>query len=556
MIDGVSIARYYSMGSTEDESGMKNRRVLAGVVMLLTVPSAAMPAAAAADLNVLYIGMQQDVPDFNTWNLPSNSVWKSNVINWGFEGLVGLDFDGLPMPVLAESWSFDEPTLTWTFNLRQGVTFHDGSPFTADDVVFIYTAARSSTTYASNIVGPFDANADGLCSAEEVTNAIVKVNDYTVTMKMATEYGLFLTYTAGIPIMPKAIWENHVTPDGLIDVLWNDPAATISTGPWKYKEGADNVYRIMEKYDGYWGKEKTTPLGYNFWAPNIDQLYFKMYASIDTAILALQSGEVDHLPWAITAGRIPSLQADPNIQLFYQSDNGYFYMAFNQKFDPMGSLPFRQAVSHVIDKAQIVNVYMGGFGSQGDAVEPPFWGEDAWYNATVDDYPFDSTFDTPNAILDAAGYEDANLDGWRDLPDGSPMPKLTILTPPADYDPIRIRAGQMIAKNMRDGLHINVEAKALDFDTLVTRLNSMDYQLLIIGWSLGSEPVSNVFDIMGPYAPSNTFGWWSEANPNPYYSDLFGVVTRGDAESQALADECLRLEGLDCLHALGTGRDC
>ncbi|OGS43931.1 MAG: hypothetical protein A3K76_05765 [Euryarchaeota archaeon RBG_13_57_23] len=500
-------------------------------------------AEAADQPNVLYIGMQQDIPDFNTWNLASNSVWKSNVINWGFEGLVGLDFDGLPMPVLAESWTFDEPTLTWTFTIRQGVTFHDGTPMDADDVVFMFQHARQGTTYASNIINAFDANDDGSCSEAEMTTAVNKVDDYTVTMKMGSSYGLFLTTTAGLPILPMAIWENHLS-GGLVDILWNDPDATISTGPWRYKEGEDNSYRIMEKYTGYWGKNKTTPLGYKMYAPNIDQLYFKLYASIDTAILALQSGEVDHLPWAITAGRIPSLQADPNIKLFYESDNGYFYMAFNQKFDPMGYLPFRQAVSHVIDKAQIVNVYMGGFGTQGDACEPPFWGEDAWYNATVEKYPFDADYSTPIALLNAAGFVDANGDGWRDLPDGTPMQKLTILTPPADYDPIRIRAGQMIAKNMRDGLHINAEAKALDFDTLVTRLQSMDFQLLIIGWSLSSDPVGNVFDIIGPRASSNTFGFWSEANPNPFYSDLFGVVTRADAETQALADEVLRLENL------------
>ena len=531
---------------------MTSRRVLAGLVTLLTVltafaviPSAATIARAeAADQpNILYIGMQQDIPDFNTWNLASNSVWKSNVLNWGFEGLVGLDFDGLPMPVLAQSWTFDEPTLTWTFTLRQGVTFHDGTPFTADDVLFIFQHAREGTTYASNIINAFDANDDGACSAAEMTTAITKVDAYTVKMKMGSAYGLFLTTTAGVPMMPKAIWENHLTTAGLLEVLWSDKTATISTGPWKYKEGTASSYRIMEKYTGYWGKNATTPLGYKFYAPNIDQLYFKMYASIDTAILALQSGEVDHLPWAITAGRIPSLQADPNIKLFYESDNGYFYIAFNQKFDPMGDLSFRKAVSHVIDKDQIVNVYMGGFGSKGDAAEPPFWGADAWYNATVEKYPFDADYSTSNALLDAAGFT-IGSSGWRNLPDGTPMQKITILTPPADYDPIRIRAGQMIAKNMRDGLHINAEAKALDFDTLVTRLQSMDFQMLIIGWSLSADPVGNVFDIIGPRAGSNTFGFWSEANPNPFYKDLFGVVTRADAETQVLADEVLRLENL------------
>src|SRR4030067_802008 len=224
---------------------MKNRRVLAGLVTLLTVltafaviPSAMPVRAEAADQpNVLYIGMQQDIPDFNTWNLASNSVWKSNVINWGFEGLVGLDFDGLPMPVLAESWSFDEPNLTWTFKIRQGVTFHDGTPMNADDVVFIFQHARQGTTYSSNIINAFDANNDGACSEAGVTAAITKVDAYTVKMKMGSSYGLFLTTTAGVPILSKAIWQTHLTTGGLLDVLWNDEKALNATGPRISKEG-------------------------------------------------------------------------------------------------------------------------------------------------------------------------------------------------------------------------------------------------------------------------------------------------------------------------------
>src|SRR4030042_411526 len=185
---------------------------VAVVVGGLVVPSDRV-AAQTSDVRTLRIGMQQDIPDFNTWNLASNSVWKSNVINWGFEGLVGLDYDGLPMPVLAQGWTFDEPNLEWTFTLRQGVTFHDGAPFTADDVLFVYTHARSGTTYTSDIVNAFDANDDGLCSEAEMTAAITKVDNYTVKMKMGSPYGLFLTSTAGIPMMPRAIWERHLSGD-------------------------------------------------------------------------------------------------------------------------------------------------------------------------------------------------------------------------------------------------------------------------------------------------------------------------------------------------------
>ena len=517
---------------------MKNSRVLAGLVALFTVLTvfAALPAvqvkAAADQPNVLYLAMQQDMPDFNTWNLASNSVWKSYVINWGFEGLVGLDYNMLPFGVLATDWSFDESSLTWTFHIRHGVTFHDGTPMNADDVVFIYKAAREGTAYSANIINAFDWDQNGAVNQSEIDRSVVKVDDYTVNMTMAVPYGQFLTTTAGIPIMPKAIWQSHLTSDGLIDTTWGtDPRATISTGPWKYKEGIQNTYRIMEKYTNYWGKNATTPLGYKMYPPNVDQLYYKIYASIDTAILALQSGAVDYITWPITAGRVPSLQADPNLKMQYLSDNGYFYLAFNEKFDPMGNVSFRRAISMLIDKDQIVNVYMGGYGTKGSACEPPFWGD--WYNSTVDTWPY--SIDNAKAMLTAAGFIDVNGDGWRELPGGAPMEKITILTPPADYDPVRIRAGQMIALNMRS-VGINAEAKAIDFDTLVTRLQSMDYQMLIIGWSLSSEPVGNVFDILGPKANQNTFGFWSVDDPNPFYKDLMGVNTLADASTQAAAD--------------------
>lgn len=540
---------------------MKNRAILVGLVALFTVVSGfavvpAMPAKGAAEVNTLYLAMQQDIPDFNTYNLGSNSVWKSNVINWGFESLAGLDYNMLPYKLLAEDWEFDPDTLEVTIHLRHGVYFHDQPDFgyakeemDADDVVFCYRAARDGTTYSSNLINAFDSNDDAVVSWAEINAGVWKVDKYTVKMKMAKPYGAFFTNTLGLPIMPESIWnqtgrvnkdpasESYLT----FNVLWNHELATVSTGPYKYKEGLPGIYRVMVRNEDYWGKDFTTPAGYKIFPPNVHRLYYKIYASIDTAILALQAGDVDHITWAITAGRVPSLQVNPNIRMQYLADNGYFYLAFNQKMQPMNLLKYRQAISHLIDKEQIVNVYMGGFGSMGTAVEPPFWG--AWHNESVKAYPYDDPFDDtstiPEDLLDEAGLT-VGPDGWRRLPDGSPMEKIIILTPPADYDPIRIRAGQAIAKNMRE-VGINAEAKAIDFDTLVARMTSMDFQMLIIGWSLSSDPIGNVFDILGPKASSNTFGFWAEDDPNPFYKDLLGVNTLADAETQELAKEVDRL---------------
>ena len=123
------------------------------------------------------------------------------------------------------------------------------------------------------------------------------------------------------------------------------------------------------------------------------------------------------------------------------------------------------------------------------------------------------------------------------------MDKITLLCPPADYDPVRIRAGQMIATNMRSA-GINVEAKAIDFNTLVAKLTAFDYQMLELGWSFTgyTECVSVLFDIYSPTATSNSWGFWTDANPNPWYSSLGGVSTLADEATQAMADDFVDLE--------------
>jgi hypothetical protein len=128
------------------------------------------------------------------------------------------------------------------------------------------------------------------------------------------------------------------------------------------------------------------------------------------------------------------------------------------------------------------------------------------------------------------------------MPDGRPVAPLILMTPPADYDPVRIKAGELIAKNLR-GLGIDVIAKPVDFDTLVAKMNAFDYDMLIIGWSLSQDPVGNVFDILGPQASQNYFGFWNPSTcDNPWYNKLGGVNTKADAPTQALATQVFDLQ--------------
>lgn len=108
------------------------------------------------------------------------------------------------------------------------------------------------------------------------------------------------------------------------------------------------------------------------------------------------------------------------------------------------------------------------------------------------------------------------------------------------HDPVRFDTGRMVASNLR-AVGTEAEANGIDLSTLVDRLDAMDYQMIIIGWGLGADPVGNVFDVLGPLASTNTYGFWSFENPNPFYEDLLGVGTLADTETQALADQVLEL---------------
>ncbi|MCK4444045.1 MAG: hypothetical protein KAW09_05845, partial [Thermoplasmata archaeon] len=524
---------------------MRMKKLFAWAITISFLVSAlnvfSISSTAQGNEDTVYIAMHQDMPNFNIFDLGTNTVWKDYVIGkFAFESLSDLDPAGNIYLKLAETWLFWESNLTVVILLRQGVKFHDLAEMTADDVVFSYFSLRDGTTYSSPIIDAFDANDDGIAQIEEVDGTIdydgdgsfegiTKISTYTVKMVLAKQYAQFFLTTLGIPIIPEHIWITHVDAQGCVDTLWSLEEATIGTGPFYYKEGEQDVYRIMTRFDSYWGTTEITPSGHRLFPAFVKDIHYKLYSSHDTTIQALKIGEVDHIPYTILHDYIPDLSNNPNVNLRFVSDNGYFYLAFNQKREPMNHLSFRRAVSHVIDKDTIVNRYMGGYGRAGDAVEPPFWSD--WYNSSVEAYPFD-VMNAANELT-AGGF--TGVGSSLRMPDGRPVPPLVIMTPPEDYDPVRIKAGELIAKNLRS-LGMDVVAKPIDFDALVGKMNAFDYDMLIIGWSLSSDPIGNVFDILGPLAGQNYFGFWSTTNENPYYSMFGGVSTLADAQTQYLAD--------------------
>ncbi|MFQ6128504.1 MAG: ABC transporter substrate-binding protein [Thermoplasmata archaeon] len=232
--------------------------------------------------------------------------------------------------------------------------------------------------------------------------------------------------------------------------------------------------------------------------PTITGMLFKIYKTAQTAVFALQAGEIDVVSWSVPPEFVGGLLVDPNVGIYTTAEKGFFYLSYNMRMSPFGypdndpaqgdhGLWLRKAIAHVIDKKTIVTTLLQNFGVAGDQPVSPALVR--WYNPVIKKYDFD--LDMANQILDdhytiggfGLGYGPNN---YRNLPTIGDR-QIDILCPQADYDPIRASACEMIASNMRD-VGINAHAKLMAFGEIVERLNNRDMELWVLGWRIGSDP--------------------------------------------------------------------
>ena len=480
--------------------------VLAGFSVLSGNAMAAEPKVAAGNEDTLIIAFQQDIPNLNIFDLGTNTVWKSDAIGWGWDTLMGYTPDLQLYLNMAESYEVNTPDgLNVTVHLRRGITFHDGVEMTADDVVFTYDVLCYNPLYQSNLLSLLWPDArwtlyDGVGTSHV---GVEKIDDYTVAFHLYQPYPLFYHIILNEPIIPLHIWKDHLVSAGTgdsddvtIDTSFgkdaSEAAATIGTGPFKFVDWKQGAYVIVERYDDYWGKDQKISWQGKEWSmfpKNVKRIEFKIYNTLDTAVLALRKGEVHFIDWSIPAGYYNQMKTDPHIGTAIVDDQGFFYIAFNMRKAPMNDLAFRTAVAHCIDKDYIVTTLLQGFGTKGTV--PISITSGAYINTSA--IPPDFDLDAARDVLDEAGYRDINGDGWREAPDGSPI-KETILTPPKDYDPVRAEAGIMIQANLHK-VGLNIQSSPTDFDTIVSKaFVQVSFDMFILGWAVGSFPETYLKD--------------------------------------------------------------
>jgi peptide/nickel transport system substrate-binding protein len=291
-------------------------------------------------------------------------------------------------PGLAESWEISEDGLTYTFHLRQGVTWHDGESFTAEDVEFTYLTLLNpavASIYASVLKGISGAQEyiDGTTPA---IAGITIIDDHTVSFTLDAPNAVFLSVSlTGHVIIPKHVWGSVSAADIVKPELWEK--TQIGTGPFKFVEYVPDRYLTIERYDEGWRG-----------APLLDRILFVFVGTTPAARdAALEAGQVDFVQ--VSADDYERLKADSNLILTLKPVYNVRYFSINVAKPHFADKRVRQALAYAIDRVGICESILAPIATPTNALMP----SKKWANPNLPTYDFDP--EKAKSLLAEAGWD-------------------------------------------------------------------------------------------------------------------------------------------------------
>ena len=314
--------------------------IVASLVLVLSACSTGEKVDLGGDSSGRLIAAIKGEPDQLDPNKTS-AYFSFEVLENVYDTLVEPDANLEMRPALAESWDVSPDQLTWTFHLRRGVTFHDGSPLTADDVVFTYR----------RIIDEELSNVDKLSAVTDIR----PVNPTTVTLRLKQPTPNLLTNLGGFKGM--AIVQRKNVESGQI------ATHPIGTGPFAFESQKSGDSITLTANPTYWGG-----------APKVSGLIFRFISEPSTALSALQAGEIDWTD-SIPPQRVNQLKDDDSVELAVTPSNDYWYLALNEARKPWSDVRVRQAIAYAIDRDAIVAATSYGTAAKNELAIPKgsFW---------------------------------------------------------------------------------------------------------------------------------------------------------------------------------------
>lgn len=396
-------------------------------------------------------------------------------------------------PGLADSFSFSDDSLQVTFYIHPGVTWHDGEPFTADDLVFAMKVCKAP-----------EINFSSVSWLDHITN-VEAVDSLTVRYTFDEQYMYQVLDAVVCTALPE-----HILGDVPLAEMPNHPIARapVGNGPFRFVSWSAGQEVVLE-----------ANLDFVLGRPHLNRITFRIIPDATNLATQIQNGEVDVFPRVTPPSLYPQFESDPDLVMHSYPGRSYNFIAWNT-LDPLfQDKRVRQALTLGSDRQAIVDALLYGQGQVGtQPLISTIWAHDP----TIEPWPFDP--DSAKALLEAAGWVDTDGDGIREK-DGRPL-SFTMKTNVDNR--LRVDIATVLQQQYK-AVGVDVQPVTLEFNTFIEQLMAKDFQSAVLGWSVG---------IKAELAP--TFG----------EGELFNFVSADDPELQRLMAEAELTRDMEAAKAL------
>ncbi|QEH66968.1 ABC transporter substrate-binding protein [Cellulosilyticum sp. WCF-2] len=421
---------------------------------------------------------------------------SSKVIVNVYEGLLAYAKDSTELePCLAESWEVSEDGLSYTFKLRQGVKFHDGTDFNADAVKVnidrqLPPQRQEDMPYASFVYA-------------DVKDVVV-VDEYTVQINLTKKNTAFLANLAMSLAAPIA------SPTALEANGGNLNESPVGTGPYKFVEWNPSEDIILTRNDEYWREPAKTK-----------NIVFKFIPDNSARIVALKSGEVDMIDGIDSTG-VDQIKADGN-ELYNVSGMNINYMAYNTTRAPFDNVAVRTALSKAVNVPELVTALYGDYAELATTILPTFM---PGYSADVKQVEYDP--EAAKAELAAAGFN-------------QPI-KMIVYNNPRPYN-ARNKALAESIQSYWSKVGVEVTIEDYDWTTYKDKVVAGDYDVCFYGWIGDNGDPDNFLNLLCDQSPAMNVAKLNDEKLNAMIAE--GTSTeKGDARNAIYTEAEKYIAGL------------